>query len=713
MRTVPTSESAVWQKLHRSVHVRVYVSDERGLEVCLSDLYGRDWVLGVEWGDTTDQPIGQATVRLVRQQGADNLSPDAGGRLNRDANGAAQALLAEDRKIRIETQIRPEGSEFDATAGTFQAFEGYIDEIDLGSDDKNEITLSCRDITAVQQNAFIEDEEPPPTGVADWYTALTWGMTVESYLQALSDATMMAVHAPLWHPDADHLTTGLLGRPTQRNGYVFMVQTAGTSGSTEPSWDKTPGNTTNDGTVVWQCCGKLGTPAAWTAAHAYVASNLLIPTTRNGFFYLCVISGTSHATTQPTWPTDLGATVNDGTVTWRCVGILPDIWTPTSPGWHLNQPKPENGVKKEPLLDAMQKQMQAIGWNLRADYRTAQARWVPKIYKPKQDYTDPTVSLPATHYRIEKVTKSGALVRDVVRVTYADRSAGYKRKAVTSVDPAILSGTSMIGHRIRFSESCEEAAKGIDSGTEAQALADIIRNDRSIPTYDVQVSVPFIPYFSLLDGDSIELNPPDDPFATRFFANSKVFALVGVKHSIGGGAARTTLTLKDVAVSTGVQPASMGYRQLAREARPGVAPFPSMNQPGACRVLAYRDASTQQIAAGGTITKITLDGLDTDKHGDWDGTNTFTAPLAGLYQITGQVSFPTVVAGTILGVRAAGAVAEVTVSKAGEVYRPSVTTVRQLVAGDTVYLEAYQNTAAAVTPNAGSTSTFLTVTRIG
>ena len=34
-------------------------------------------------------------------------------------------------------------------------------------------------------------------------------------------------------------------------GDVYKCTTAGTSGSSEPTWDTTVGNTTNDGTVVW------------------------------------------------------------------------------------------------------------------------------------------------------------------------------------------------------------------------------------------------------------------------------------------------------------------------------------------------------------------------------------------------------------------------------------------------------------------------------
>lgn len=41
--------------------------------------------------------------------------------------------------------------------------------------------------------------------------------------------------------------------PTVPDGQCYECTTAGTSGETEPSWDKRLGYTTNDGTVVWTC----------------------------------------------------------------------------------------------------------------------------------------------------------------------------------------------------------------------------------------------------------------------------------------------------------------------------------------------------------------------------------------------------------------------------------------------------------------------------
>jgi hypothetical protein len=57
---------------------------------------------------------------------------------------------------------------------------------------------------------------------------------------------------------------------------------------------------------------------AWVANTAYALGAEVVPTAgkENGFRYVCTTAGTSHATTEPVWPTTEGATIVDGTVTW-------------------------------------------------------------------------------------------------------------------------------------------------------------------------------------------------------------------------------------------------------------------------------------------------------------------------------------------------------------------------------------------------------------
>lgn len=71
-------------------------------------------------------------------------------------------------------------------------------------------------------------------------------------------------------------------------------------------------NTTNSRIIVGY------TPVKWAAATVYSAGQQVVPTTLNGFVYKCTVGGTSHATTEPTWPTTLTNTVTDNTATWRC-----------------------------------------------------------------------------------------------------------------------------------------------------------------------------------------------------------------------------------------------------------------------------------------------------------------------------------------------------------------------------------------------------------
>ena len=72
---------------------------------------------------------------------------------------------------------------------------------------------------------------------------------------------------------------------------------------------------------------------AWAANTAYVVGDVRRPTTGNGHAYICVVAGTSHATTEPTWPTVAHQTVVDNTVTWAEVGASVTVLDAADPTW--------------------------------------------------------------------------------------------------------------------------------------------------------------------------------------------------------------------------------------------------------------------------------------------------------------------------------------------------------------------------------------------
>lgn len=59
-------------------------------------------------------------------------------------------------------------------------------------------------------------------------------------------------------------------------------------------------------------------PSNWAATTAYSVGDKCKPTTPNDYWYICTVAGTSGGT-EPTWPTTIGGTVVDGSVTWECI----------------------------------------------------------------------------------------------------------------------------------------------------------------------------------------------------------------------------------------------------------------------------------------------------------------------------------------------------------------------------------------------------------
>jgi len=78
-------------------------------------------------------------------------------------------------------------------------------------------------------------------------------------------------------------------------------------------------------TIVWpeSLIGPVYT--TWTTSRVYARGDFVRPTVNNGFCYqVTSAGGTSHAATEPTWPTTVGDTVTDNGITWTC--RLRSIW---------------------------------------------------------------------------------------------------------------------------------------------------------------------------------------------------------------------------------------------------------------------------------------------------------------------------------------------------------------------------------------------------
>lgn len=80
----------------------------------------------------------------------------------------------------------------------------------------------------------------------------------------------------------------------------------------------TGGATLGSKTITYTAANSWAT--TWATGTAYAVGDIVRPTSGNTHLYVCIVAGTSHGSTEPTWPTVSGQTVTDNTVTWAEIG---------------------------------------------------------------------------------------------------------------------------------------------------------------------------------------------------------------------------------------------------------------------------------------------------------------------------------------------------------------------------------------------------------
>jgi hypothetical protein len=129
-----------------------------------------------------------------------------------------------------------------------------------------------------------------------------------------------------WQPS----TAYTLGQEVvDSNFQVQMVSTAGTSGSSAPTWSTGVGGTTTDGSgptaVKWLNLGvtTAATPVAWVANHAYTVGNFIEDSNFNIQVVTTTAGNRKSGGAEPTWSTNVGQITADLHVTWTNAGPAP------------------------------------------------------------------------------------------------------------------------------------------------------------------------------------------------------------------------------------------------------------------------------------------------------------------------------------------------------------------------------------------------------
>lgn len=151
----------------------------------------------------------------------------------------------------------------------------------------------------------IANDGTPWSSSGDWLLRIG-GVQLSGVVQATDTASSLATTIAA----AINGTPDLPFTATASSGNVTI--TTLTTGSHGNQWIGFVDSSQLPGHCTMTLLGK-----AWAATTAYTLNQFAVPTSSTGFIYKCTTAGTSNSS-APTWPTTLGGTVTDGTVTWTC-----------------------------------------------------------------------------------------------------------------------------------------------------------------------------------------------------------------------------------------------------------------------------------------------------------------------------------------------------------------------------------------------------------
>jgi hypothetical protein len=197
MRTLSAQEAAVLQAPDGySVHVRVWLWDGAAFQN-VTALEDRDWLVSVDWDESINDGVAQATVQVRRRLEDLSLNPLVSNKMT--------GALALNRPFYIETATVPLGDA--ATAGDWrEVFRGRIDELSLENDP---ISFTGRDLAGALVRAEIEVERGYGSDA---------GVPVETVLQSIltDNATGVTLYVPV-------ATGAVFGRFKQKKGPVLSA----------------------------------------------------------------------------------------------------------------------------------------------------------------------------------------------------------------------------------------------------------------------------------------------------------------------------------------------------------------------------------------------------------------------------------------------------------------------------------------------------------
>lgn len=322
--------------------------------------------------------------------------------------------------------------------------------------------------------------------------------------------------------------------------------------------------------------------AEWQATHAYSIGDVVAAVADNGHQYRCTTAGTSGGS-EPVWPTDHGATVEDDGVVWTEDTFVADMWPD-----RFDYEAPYDVGEYDVFVHPNQMLVTAVAFAglckdaLSAFYGSATAQGIVDdvvgLVMPvlnwstgQMPYREDTVYWPqATNYDTiygAYSLFSGSLLRYLLGAAYSDRLTGYMTKGLSwlntsySTEPTL--GWFYVDNAVQYycamQAGCHDVACRFED----------VENPVELVRWSTALNVADTDYAGEYDQHGIVENPDTAAYQDRFFIWDATalsfgdFALLWVTSLvINAGAASTDdndVTLTIAATADGVAPDDMAF----------------------------------------------------------------------------------------------------------------------------------------------------------
>lgn len=416
-------------------------------------------LLGVEVTNSVDALSG-CTLLLRRQYGENDNVPIMSG------------LFVVGSFVVVYCTVTPADLDY----GTeIELFSGRVDAVQW-ADDPMSVTLTGK-AEADMRDTWIENE-------------LVYGFCQGTY--ATRGARVWSAALAASSLGADELC---VPSDANRNGHFYRVTTAGTPGTTEPTWPTSSGGTVADGTVTW----------------------------------------TESGATSDTLGLDVEDLIqqllNDNGLSAYTLSV------PSSPGWQV---KPYL-QSTDYVWNAAKGIVDQFGWTLR--WAWTGSAWNLLLSEPTRTGGSSVRTFTHEDQReLSDVASEVFDIRNVVRAVYSDSSDRDpdgipKRKTYEASD-----ATSIATYGRRFMRLAESDTSAIDSAAEAQTLVNSCLSDLKNAAISVVFRTGIDPYLEL--GDLVTV-----PADNQHWATAQTLALIEVNHSISSSGASTSLRFYGTPVS--------------------------------------------------------------------------------------------------------------------------------------------------------------------